>query len=339
MTRINLFRTMQSRTTLSRAISFRTTPDTLNSVAWGKGNFIKNTFEASSPLVFAALLLVCSLAVGCSSKNEQPKPVSAVNQPSITEPAPITTTPAPAPIAPVQQAAAKPGHRKIVRKAPANATYADKDFGVTFQYPRRYALKTGEAADELVSADPIPMDFVKPGGVALAAVALPESTYRGTDLAAAFFNVSVNKTLTADQCGEFSVPQPNPATPSDSPVQATAQLATPPISKLMIGDMELQSTETNIGGETTKGPSEEAAKYYHVFENGACYEFAMKVSTTGTGVAATTEASTKHVDRDEVFQRLEKILATVKINLVTAPEVNAEAKTAIQPTSVETPAQ
>src|ERR1700677_74458 len=207
MTRINLFRTMQSRTTLSRAISFRTTPDTLNSVAWGKGNFIKNTFEASSPLVFAALLLVCSLAVGCSSKNEQPKLVSAVNQPSITGPATITTTPAPAPIAPVQQAAAKPGHRKIVRKAPANATYADKDFGVTFQYPRRYALKTGEAADELVSADPIPMDFVKPGGVALAAVALPESTYRGTDLAAAFFNVSVNKTLTADQCGAFLVPQ------------------------------------------------------------------------------------------------------------------------------------
>ena len=335
MTRINLFRTLQSRNTQSR-----TTPDTLDSVAWGKSNFIKNAFDASSPFVFAALLIVCSLAVGCSTKNEQPKPVSSVNQPSITGPASIVSTPAPVPVAPVQQAAVKPVHKKkIVRKAPATATYADKDFGVTFQYPRKYALKTGEAADELVSADPIPMDFVQPGGVALAAVALPESTYAGSDLAAAFFNVSVNKALTADQCGEFSVPQPNPATPTDSTVQATAQLAAPPISKLMIGDMELQSTEANMVGETMKGPREEAAKYYHVFENGACYEFAMKVSITGSGTTATTESSTKRVDRDEVFKRLEKILATVKINPVTAPEVNAEAKTTVEPTAAVTPAQ
>ena len=35
------------------------------------------------------------------------------------------------------------------------------------------------------------MDFVQPGGVALAAVAVPDSTYPNSDLASAFFNVSV----------------------------------------------------------------------------------------------------------------------------------------------------
>jgi hypothetical protein len=178
------------------------------------------------------------------------------------------------------------------------------------------------------------MDFVQPGGVALAAVALPESVYPNSDLASAFFNVSLNKTLTADQCGEFSVPQPNPAAPADPAVQATAQLAKPPISKLMIGDMELQSAEANA----VQGTREEVSKYYHVFQNGACYEFALKIATFGPDTAASNEPI-KYIDRDEVFQRLEKILATVKVNPITPPEVNAEVKSNIQPTAAETPAQ
>ncbi len=313
---------------MNRINLFRSTLSTLNSVSWGKKNF-----DTTSTLIFAALLIVCSVAVGCSS--DKPKPVSSETPIAQSMP-PATTSPTPTP-APVQQAAAKPVHKKIVHKAPPTLTYADKTSGVSFQYPRKYALKTGDAATELVSSGPIPMDFVQPGGVALAAVSLPDSAYPNSDLASAFFNVSVNKTLTADQCGEFSVPQPNPAAPADPSVEATAQLATPPISKLMIGDMELQSSETTAGGQTTRGPREEASKYYHVFQNGACYEFALKVATSESNSSPTTESTIKPVNRDEVFQRLEKILATVKINPITAPEVNAEVKTNTQPT--ETPAQ
>jgi len=309
---------------------FRSAPSTLNFVSWGKKNL-----ETTSPLIFAALLIVCSVAVGCSS--DKPKPVSTTTETPITQSTPpITTSSMPAQVMPVQQAAAKPVHKKIVHRAPPTLAYADKTSGVSFQYPRKYELKTGDAANELVSSGPIPMDFVQPGGTALAAVSVPDSAYPNSDLASAFFNVSVNKTLTADQCGEFSVPQPNPAAPSDPTVQATAQLATPPISKLMVGDMELQSAETNASGETSNGTREAASKYYHVFQNGACYEFALRVTTTANS-SPTTESTTKPVNRDEVFQRLEKILATVKINPVAAPEVNAEVKTSAQPT--ETPAQ
>ena len=176
------------------------------------------------------------------------------------------------PATPALQAAAKPVQKKIVRKVPATVTYADKTSGVSFQYPRKYALKTGDAANELVSSDPVPMDFVQPGGVALAAVAVPESAYPNSDLASAYFNVSVNKALTAEQCGEFAVPQASPATPAD-PRGTCRPTQT---SKLMVGDMELQSAESL----TSQGTREEASKYYHVFENGACYEFALKVATT-----------------------------------------------------------
>jgi len=308
MTRINLFRTA----------TVRTTPATTDSVAWGKINFDKNT----STLVFAALLIVCSVAVGCSS--EKPKTESSTNQ-SVITPAtpPVVTTPA-MPATPALQATAKPVRKKVVRKVPATLTYVDKSSGVSFQYPRKYALETGDAANELVSSGPIPMDFVQPGGIALAAVALPESAYPNSDLASAFFGVSVNKALTAEKCGEFSVPQANPAAPADPAVQATAQL-----SKLMIGDMELQSTENTVSQGTRKVTS----KYYHVFENGACYEFALNVVTTDIE----NQGGAKHVDREEVFQRLEKILATTKINPVAAPEVTASAPPT--PSATETPAQ
>jgi hypothetical protein len=328
---------------MTRINLFRNAPSNLNSVAWGKTNFAQPNFAektlnpTTSTLIFAALLIACSLTVGCSS--DQPKPISPVNQSSMAQTTPpITTSSMPA-ATPVQQTAAKPVRKKVVHKAPPTVAYVDNTSGVYFQYPRNYALKTGAAANELVFSGPVPMDFVQPGGVALAAVAVPDSTYPNSDLASAFFNVSVNKTLTAEHCSEFSVPQPNPAAPADSTIQATAQLAKPPISKLMIGDMELDSAETNSTGELNNGTREQASKYYHFFQNGACYEFALKVANTKLDTPTTTKPSPNHIDRNEVFRRLEQILATVKINPVTAPEVDAEVKTPAQPASAETPAQ
>ena len=94
----------------------------------------------------------------------------------------------------------------------------------------------------------------------------------------------------------------------------------------MLGDMELRATEAVTGEGTRQSDS----KYFHVYQNGACYEFALNVTTD-----ASAEGLVKHVDRDKVFNRLEQILSTVKINSIT-PEVTAEAPT---PTAAQTPAQ
>jgi hypothetical protein len=316
MTRINLFRNTAVQSTL-----FRNNPAMRNSIAWGRINL----GTTISPFVFAAILIVCSLAVGCS--NEKPKTESSSNQLPATQTPPVaTSTPNPAPV-PSMQAAGKPAHKKVVRKAPATVTYADKNYGVSFQYPRKYALKTGDAADELLSSDPVPMEFVQPGGGAIAAVLVPEGAYPKSDLASAFFDVSVNKALTSEQCGEFS--EAETKTSSATPVEGTSKPAASP-SKMMINDMELQSTETL----STDGSRKEAAKYYHAFENGTCYEFALKVATTGVE----TDEGGKHVDPDEIFKRLEKILATVKINPV--KDTEAAASAAQTATSVPaTPAQ
>jgi hypothetical protein len=325
MTRINALRSMKET----------------NFLTWGKN---------ASTLVFAAVLIICSVTVGCSS--DKPKPVSSNIQIPVTPTQnPIASMPAP-----VMQADSKPAPKKVVRKKPATVNYSDKTYGVTFEYPRRYAIETGSAATELITSNPIAMNFVQPGGVALAAVELPETSFANTDFSSAFFNVSVNKTLTADQCREFAVPQPKvattpatstePATASASSVQTESASSAPAsksdsqpaptpsndlasASKLMLGDLELRATEA-VSGEGTR---QSDSKYFHAFQNGACYEFALNVTTV-----ASDQGVTKHVDRDKVFNRLEQILATVKINpVVTAPEVTAEAPATTPVTA--TPAQ
>jgi hypothetical protein len=369
---------------------------TRDSVAWGK-QVITGSLGNINALVFAAVLIVCSVALGCSS--EQPKPVSSNSQIPITQP---QSQIAPAP-APTMLAENKPAPKKVVRKKPATVNYTDKTYGVSFEYPRRYAIETGDAATQLVLSNPVPMNFVQPGGVALAAVELPETGFANTDFSSAFFDVSVHKTLTADQCTEFSVPQSKsmttstdastqtssaqtsvvnnasaPATPSASTETANPQdvatstesakastpetqsastqstsaaespkadatltsstaaqpptsaqsAAAPQGSRLLLGDMELRATET-VSGEGTR---QSDSKYFHVFQNGSCYEFALNVTTV-----ASQDGLIKHVNRDKVFDQLEKILATVKINAVAAPEVTAE--TPATPAAPATPAQ
>ena len=311
---------------MTRINLFRISPSTRNLAAWGKSKFENN----AGTTLFAALLMVCSVAVGCSS--DKPKPVASTNPSPMMQPTtPAVATPSTEQAAPPSpQAAARPVHKKVVHKVPATVTFAENTSGVSFQYPRRYELKTGDAASEIISSTLAPMDFVQPGGVALAVVAVPQTSYPNSDLARAFFGVSVNKSLTAEQCGEFSGQQVKATAPADPAVPVTAQPAvpaTPRPAKLMIGAMELQSAETLA----SQGTREEASKYFHVFENGACYEFALKVATT----EIETEGGAKHADRDEVFQKLEKILATVKIHPVEATAVTASAPA----TAPATPAQ
>jgi hypothetical protein len=323
MNRINLFRNSAVRGMTFPGTAFPGNPVTLESVTWGKINFEKTT----GAVVFAALLIVCSIAVGCSS--DKPQPASSNNSPAMTQPTPSAVS---TPPAPVQQAAAKPVHKKVVRKAPVMLAYTDKTSGVSFQYPKKYSLKTGDSAEQLVSSAPVAMDFVQAGGVAVAAVAVPETAYPKSDLGPAFFDVSVNKALTAEQCGEFLETKAASPAETGTPAETTAP-ATPAAvqtAKLMIGDMELQSAETLA----TQGTREEASKYYHVFENGACYEFALKVSTTNID----NQGGAMHVDRGEVFKRLEKILATVKIAALA--EVTASAPVAATTTAAPaSPAQ
>ncbi|HUA16234.1 MAG TPA: hypothetical protein VMG31_13130 [Verrucomicrobiae bacterium] len=332
---------------MTRINALRDSAGPRDCVAWGKN--IQNTIRSinASPILFAAVLIVCSFAVGCSS--EKPKPVNSNHQIPTTQAA----TPAPMPVVIAEK---KPAQKKVVHRKPATVNYNDKTYGVAFEYPRRYAIETGDAATDLMASSAVPMNFVQPGGLALAAVELPETGFANTDFSSAFFNVSVHKGLTADQCNEFAVPQPKaseasaaastassvpaaaaPAQAESAPAASTPAAAAsasdaqpavavtpaanavpavasssatePQASKLMLGDLELLGTEAVTG----EGSHQSDSKYFHVYQNGTCYEFALNVTTDDTD-----SGMVKHVDRDQVFSRLERILATVKINPVSS---------------------
>lgn len=260
--------------------------------------------------LFGGLLLETS---GCSRENDTAVAIQHPITPSITSsPAPIQEAPAaPAPVA-----------KKVVKRRPTTALYADKDHGVSFRYPKRYTLKSADPAKPDATQQSA-MNFVQPGGVEVVTVELPKNSYPHTDLASASFNISVNPTLTAEQCSQFALLQP---ASTDKPAIQPA--------KVKLAGLDLESMEAVSGSELNQSD----AKYYHAFVNGACYEFSLGLSTQAkikdAAETKDSEDEVAPVDRTQVFRRLQNILATVKIESVVAPEITATA----EPTTPTAPA-
>jgi hypothetical protein len=266
----------------------------------------KQTIALFSAAILATVLVGGLLleTSGCSRENDSA--VSSTIQHPIT---PSTANPAP----PTQEApAAAPVAKKVVKKQPTPALYADKTYGVSFNYPKRYTLKSSDPTKPDATQQST-MNFVQPGGVNVVTVDLPKNSYPHTDLASASFNVSVNPTLTAEQCSQFALLQP---ASTDKPAILPA--------KVKLAGMDLLSIEAVSGPET----SQSDAKYYHAFVNGACYEFALGLSTQAQAKDKDAEPHENEdpasaVNRTAVFHRLQSILATVKIEAVAAPAVTA----------------
>jgi hypothetical protein len=241
----------------------------------------KKTFIFAGALILAGLL-----ALGCSRNS---KPVaennSQVQSSASVMPLPPSQTPAPA-------TATETPKKKAVRKHPSVVKYSDPVYGVSFRYPRKYALRTGEeATKDWDGFGPVPTNFVQPGSVTIASIELPSSSYPGTDFTSAIFNVSVHRNLTAAECAQFAL------TDKDDPDSAKP-------AKVKLSRTEYDRMEA-VG---LHGVKQADAKYYHVYQNGACYEFALGLGTEGEGTGTVDQ-----VNREQVFRKLETILGTVEI--------------------------
>jgi hypothetical protein len=258
--------------------------------------------------MFAAVIVIAS----CSRSSkpvavEQPlKPEAPVSTPAVVTPAPVTT---PAPVV-----------AKTKTRRAATLSYVNREYGLSFTFPRNYRLKTQPKSDTDNAAQ---MNFVQPGGIKLAAIELPSNSYPGTDFKSGSVNVSVNPGMTSEACAQFAVPEPSSGT--ETPAKT---------DQVKLGAIEFHEVETS-----DRAMMKEAdAKYYHVFGNGACYEFALGV---GTDSDHNVEEITP-VDRKEVFGKLEKTLTTVKLRPTVMPETQmpeAQTQTSTsQTSSTQTPA-
>jgi hypothetical protein len=267
---------------------------------------IKPSTITISGLLISGWLIWALLAVGCSK--EKTTPASSETQTSLnqtTQKQPTLNQPTtPGLVASAASAipTPTPAPKKIVKKRPSPVTYKDQTDGVSFSYPRIYLLKNREDSN---SAS-VPTDFVQLGGVTTALVEMPKGLYPNTDLASAFFRVTVHKGISEAECGQFALPQPTSSDKDKGVVQP---------SKMAMGALDLQEVE-DISGEETKQAD---TKYYHLFQNSACYEFALSLSTE----SADDDETVGPVNREKVFRRLETILATVKIKPEVANQVAA----------------
>jgi hypothetical protein len=187
--------------------------------------------------------------------------------------------------------------KKVVR--PSTVGYVDSNYGVSFRYPRTYTLMTPDKAKLNDAVEKVSMNFIQPGGVTLATIALPNSNVTS------LFKVSVNKGLNAQQCEQFQEPEGSELA-GNSPVD-TSDNSIP--TKINLRGTDYSRVET--------GTEQTDIRYFHRFENGACYEFAMAVEESTD--------NTKTVDHLQLFDRLERIMASVKIKAEPVPAVTASA--------------
>ncbi|HEY3769610.1 MAG TPA: hypothetical protein VGN44_13120 [Candidatus Angelobacter sp.] len=281
--------------------SFNATP--VNSSSTRRARMIGGAMTAAATAVLA-LMVVLDIN-GCSkagNKNAQVSPSSQnVSGPNSASPAAATGQPAEQLEKKVEAVIEK---KKTIKRA-STATYKNSIYGISFRYPKTYTMLTPEK-DNKDSAwpDPVAMNFAEPGGETLTTLVLP-----GTR-ASSYFKTSVNKGLTAEQCSKFAT-VPEPAEASTNPPVDADDDSIVPVKTNVLG-VEFAKAE-NFTGQTE-------ARYYHHFENGACYEFALGVEDA--------PGTTKPMDHLQVFDKLERIMTTVKIKSDPVPVVaNSEPAT------------
>lgn len=265
---------------------------------------------SSTALIFAGVFLLAITVIfglyGCSKEKSKNIGVSTSTQSSSQGSSSPAVSTSSSSSTSTSAEAVTPKKKKASPKRLPTVSYNDDGSGVSFRYPRKYTLMTPAKA-ELNSKllDKVPLNFAQPGGVTVATIELPGSS------TTSFFNVSVNKGVTSEQCEQFAVPSPADLA-GNSPVDDSDESIP---SKDSINGLEFMKVEN--------ATEQDEIKYFHHFEpghdatGGTCYEFAM-------GIEDAPDSNSTWVDHLEMFDKLERILATVKIKSQEVPPVTAD---------------
>jgi hypothetical protein len=278
-----------------------------------------SSWSRQQKIAMIAGFIILGLLLGVSACSKQATKTALVG---ISDPTGSTPAMTPPPVVAAPLVAANPqaqaAKKKTAKKRPAAiVSYRDPESGISFRYPRKYELSSGERSEVGFSgAGAVPMNFVQAGGTSLATVEMPASIYPSTDFDSAFFHVNVNRSLSEEECSHFAFVDTRNS--EGEPIEA---------EKVKVGTSDMEKTSDFAASIEQQSETE----YYHRYENGACYEFVLGLGTAGYG----TRESIEPVNREEVFAKLGKILESVKIEpteqkqaaaaeVTTAPEASKE---------------
>jgi hypothetical protein len=246
-------------------------------------------------VVVVALVVVGSGGVmaGCSSKAALPKK-AAGNLPAA---------------AAAMGTATNLAHKPVARPAPresATVAFTSPEYGVTFHYPRSYALREEEPEDggsaqstaEEDSREDLPgvrtaaeLKTEQPGAILLATLVVPDDAYPNTNFAGGSVQFGVNTYETSQSCREM---------PKERLGDATGATGTTPV-----GSVAFSWAESDEGA----GSTEFFERDYAGFANGACYEFFVRV---GAGPSDAAD-QLKPANQKKILAQLEKIVTSLQV--------------------------
>jgi hypothetical protein len=231
-------------------------------------------------ILFLSLIASGVGSAGCSSKAASP-----------TKTAPAPTGPRLATPSKQPERAAKPAARES-----ALSIYSNPEYGVSFRYPRNFALQEANDLNENASEDGSgarsqeQLAKEEPGALLIAAVVVPDDAYPNTTFAGGSLQFAVNRYLTAGSCRR----------------ELISRLGD---SNGRTGTATVQGVEfTWADTEEGDGSTEFFERDYTGFANGTCYEFFLRI-----GVGTTDDADgTRPPDEKKILAHLEKVVSSLQ---------------------------
>jgi hypothetical protein len=280
-----------------------------NSMSTERAGTRRVTPSGKAAFLFGAALLVFTLSLGLGGCSKSRTNSASLSQNSAGQNASpqnsASPTPTSASVMPKQtELARKKSVQGPVRKLARTLSYSDKTAGLSFVSPRKARLTEKDKTEQdSVVAKQLHMNFAQPGGERLVMLELPSTAK--DESSSALFSISVNKQLSAEQCEQFAA---NSVPDRDSADQSAQESTVATGSKVTLGGVEYSEIE--------KDSEQNMTKYYHRFVPGAsspdsqsaensCYEFSLEVQNAG---------QERGTEQKNMFARLDKVLASVKIN-------------------------
>jgi hypothetical protein len=182
----------------------------------------------------------------------------------------------------------------------STATYSNPEYGLSFRYPREYALEEGEVDEHSLFLRR--QDELEPDTKLLATVLIPEDAYPNTTFEHGSLQVLVHEGLDGEGCR--ALVDPDSGAFGASGVRAINMEAGP-----------LWWSEEKTSADGTQIVERE----YAAFLGGRCYEF---YAVVALGELTEQEGAERQADPEKILRQLEKILVSVRVSGAPAPVEN-----------------
>jgi len=181
---------------------------------------------------------------------------------------------------------------KATPREAAFSVYNEPEYGISFRYPRNYALEEGELEEPVPGArSQAELADEQPEAVLLATVGIPEDAYPNTTFIEGSLQFAVDPSLMPGSCKELL---------SDADRGGGRRA----------GSMSIQGVLFDWAENTTADAGTESVERdYAGYANGTCYEFFVHVAVGQTG---NNDGLEKQADAKKIVRHLEKIVSSLQ---------------------------